>query len=358
MDNKIKVLHLLQSDRFSGAENVVCQIVDMFKNDDLIEMAYCSKDGPIRESVKKFNISFYPMSKLSLKEVKRVIKEYKPDIIHAHDASASVISALLLKNYPIISHLHSNPPWIKKNSFNSIVYYLSSFRFNKILTVSESIMNEYVYGNKLREKTVTIDNPIDIQSIKVKANLMDINTEERSYDIAFLGRLAHPKNPIRFINLIGNLKNKLENISAIMIGDGELRAECENHIISLGLKDNIKITGFLDNPYHLLSKAKVLCITSRWEGYGLAAVEALALGLPVVSASVGGLPNIVSENCGKLCFSDEDFVVEINKLLTNEEYWLKKVEHTISKSEFLQNIEEYRGKIINVYNTLGVKNED
>ena len=47
----MKVLHILASNRFSGAENVVCQIVDMFKGE--IEMAYCSPDGDIRNSLKE-----------------------------------------------------------------------------------------------------------------------------------------------------------------------------------------------------------------------------------------------------------------------------------------------------------------
>ena len=358
MDNKIKVLHLLQSDRFSGAENVVCQIYSMFKDDDKFEMAYCSKDGPIRDNLRKYNIPFYPMSKLCFKEVKKVVKEYKPDIIHAHDASASVISAFLMSNCLVISHMHSNPPWIKQQGINSIVYYLSSFKYKKILTVSESIMDEYVYGDKLKGKTTKIDNPVDTQSIKVKASLIEMQTEsyrQESYDVAFLGRLATPKNPIRFINLISILKTSMPNISAIMIGDGELRNECEKHINKLGLENNIKLTGFLENPYYLLTKAKLLCITSNWEGYGLAAVEALSLGLPVVCASVGGLSKIINESCGKLCISDDDFIIEIEKLLTNSEYWERKSKHSISRSEYLHNIEDYRKEIIGVYDEIGGK---
>jgi glycosyltransferase involved in cell wall biosynthesis len=350
MNKKIKVLHLLQSDRFSGAENVVCQIAYMFNNNENIDMVYSSKDGPIRDTLKKFNIPFYPMSKLCFKEVKRVIKEYKPDIIHAHDASASVISSLLMKDKNIISHLHSNPPWIKKYGLNSFLYYISSFKYYKILTVSESIMSEYIFGDKLQVKTDIIGNPIDSQSIKTVAGITNI---KKSYEIAFLGRLAFPKNPKRFIDIIHTLKKNMPNISAIMIGDGELRSECEKHIKDLGLEDNITLIGFLENPYHSLAKAKILCITSNWEGYGLAAVEALSLGLPVVCTKVGGLPKIVNEKCGQLCNSNNDFVIEIQKLLTDKEYWGRKVEHTYLQAKSLDNSIDYHEKIATVYNVIG-----
>ena len=74
---KIKIMHLLQSDRFSGAENVVCQIINMMDNNDIIEMTYCSSDGQIREALNERNIRFLPIRKLTVKEVKRIIKEYK-----------------------------------------------------------------------------------------------------------------------------------------------------------------------------------------------------------------------------------------------------------------------------------------
>ena len=57
----MKVLHLLQSNRFSGAENVVCQIIDMFRTDKDIEMVYCSPDGPIKETLTERKIRFVPL---------------------------------------------------------------------------------------------------------------------------------------------------------------------------------------------------------------------------------------------------------------------------------------------------------
>ncbi|MFP3846987.1 glycosyltransferase, partial [Priestia filamentosa] len=103
MDSKVKILHLLQSSHFSGAENVACKIITMFNQEGNIEMAYCSKSGQINEVLNQKKIKFYPMIKLCKKEVKRVLKEFKPDIIHAHDASASVIAASCTSRIPIIS---------------------------------------------------------------------------------------------------------------------------------------------------------------------------------------------------------------------------------------------------------------
>ncbi|BCB40344.1 hypothetical protein BCJMU51_5260 [Bacillus cereus] len=354
MHKKIKVLHLLQSGHFSGAENVACKIIESFKNDESFEMAYCSKDGQISDILKKRDISYYPMERLSLREVKRVVDLFKPDIIHAHDASASVVSSILLKKYPIVSHLHSNPPWIKKVGSNSIVYLISSLRFKNVLTVSDSIMEEYIFGKLMGRKTKVISNPLDMNAITIKAKHVDDNT--KTYDVVYLGRLAEPKNPLMFIKLVSKLKESIPNISAVMVGDGNLKSQCQDLISELGLKDNIKLTGFMENPYGLLAKAKLLCITSKWEGYGLVAVEAMALGRPVVCTSVGGLPTLVNDSCGKVCISDIEFTTEMKRLLLDKEYWTDKSNGAIEQANALDNILDYKESIKDIYSkTLGVR---
>ena len=81
------VLHILPSSSFSGAENVVCQIIKMFSGSDY-KMYYCSPDGRIRDALEENNIDFLPLREFSVKELKRIISETKPDIIHAHDMRA------------------------------------------------------------------------------------------------------------------------------------------------------------------------------------------------------------------------------------------------------------------------------
>ena len=76
----MKVLHLLQSNQFSGAENVVCQIFDMMKTFPDIQMVYCSRDGQIREALAQRDIPFLPLKRMCIGEVRRVLREQKPDI--------------------------------------------------------------------------------------------------------------------------------------------------------------------------------------------------------------------------------------------------------------------------------------
>lgn len=359
--SKIRVLHILNSGRYSGAENVVITIINYMKKD--IDFAYESWDGQIRDVLKENEILFYPVKKTSPKAIKKTIDSFHPDIIHAHDYTAGIAAALSRTDIPIINHLHNNSPWLKKSGLKSLAYKLCARRFKKVLTVSDSIMNEYIYGTELKDKTITVGNPIDLKHIRMLAginNQLGYSSIKKEYDIAFLGRETPQKNPIRFLHIIKTVKDSLPadngeinsnkiSIKAIMIGDGELREQVRSEIEKLGLTENIDCVGFQSNPYLYLKKAKIMVMPSEWEGFGLAAVEALCLGIPVVASPVGGLTGIINNTCGKLCQSDEDFLNEIVELLANKMYYKMKSNGAIKRSNDFDNINDYMKRMNQIY---------
>lgn len=338
-----RILHILNTGSFSGAENVAITIINATK--DKCESVYVSPRGNIEEILKENSISYIPLKKMSVSEVKSAIYKFKPDIIHAHDFTTSVIVALTFRNIPMISHLHNNPPWIKKINAKTIVYYLGTLRIKKVLTVSDAVLNEYIFGKALLHKSIVVSNPVDINKVVEKAK----DGSCTKYDIIFLGRLSLQKNPIRFINIINEIRNKLPNVKACMVGDGELRLECEKRVQELKIADSIQFLGFKENPYGILSKSKIMCVTSDWEGFGLVAVEALALGVPVLATPVGGLIDIVNDDCGSLCGDDSAFIDEIIKLLTEERYLSEKSQGALTRAEKFNNINQYAAKLNDIY---------
>ena len=131
--SKIKIMHLLQSDRFSGAENVVCQIMEMFRGNEDYEMIYVSPDGPISSSLKERNIPFYGLERLDYKNVRLAIKEINPNIIHAHDVSAGLFATLAAKkNIKIILqggiYIMKKKPTILQ-ALTPIIWFIDSWQF-------------------------------------------------------------------------------------------------------------------------------------------------------------------------------------------------------------------------------------
>jgi glycosyltransferase involved in cell wall biosynthesis len=342
---KKKILHILNTASYSGAENIAISIIN--KMSAGYECAYVSLDGSIRNILANHKITFLPVAKITVSEIRRVAKLFNPHLIHAHDYRTSMICAVSGLQIPIISHLHNNSPWIRTYHPYSFLYLLATLKFAKILAVSNSIFSEYVFGGQIVKKSIVVSNSINIDEVLKKAK--QVEDHELNYDVIFLGRLAIQKNPLRFIELVKRVIIDYPDLKAALIGDGPLRTQCQERINSLNLAKNIAILGFKSNPYGILAASKVLCITSDWEGYGLVALEALALGIPVVATPVGGLPDIIDAECGLLTADEDQYVAEVKKLLTDRMYWGNKSQKAIAKSQVLNNTESYFENLSKIY---------
>lgn len=340
------VLHLLNTSTYSGAENVAITLIRAMKKlyPDY-RLVYVSPDGPIRERLNSEGVEFEPIEKISRKEVRRVIKKYRPALIHAHDFTASIVSAYSTLRVPVISHVHNNTPWLKRFCINSVVYGLSTLRYNKVLGVSPSVFDEFIFGRFIRRKSEVIGNPIDLERIRDAAESAE---DKRGYDIVFLGRLNEAKNPLMFLEIIAELKKRRE-LRAVMIGDGEMRAEVEAKTLELGLGDTVELLGFVSNPHGILAASKVLLMTSSWEGYGLVAAEALALGKPVVATPVGGIPTIINGGEGVLVSEVTEFVSALESLLTDEDKYREASRLAVKRANEIDNLGEYAEKINRFY---------
>lgn len=340
----MKVLHVLNTNSYSGAENVAITIINHMPD---VESIYLSLNGPISEILKKNNIQYYPVDKLSIKSLKKAIRELKPDVIHAHDYTASILCALCFPKTKIISHIHNNSPWIKSYGIYSWAYLFSSFFYKKILTVSYSIEKEYVFGRFIKNKMECIGNPTDIELIYQKAKEY---TVEKKYDLIFLGRLTDSKNPELLLEVFKDLTLKRPDISIAVVGAGDQFESFNESIHKNNLQDNIEMYGFMENPYPVLNASKIMILPSKWEGYGLVAVESLSLGIPVICSGAGGLIDIVDNGCGLICgFNKNMYVNEIIELLKSQEYYLKKSKNSKKKIRNFNNFDKYIKSIRNNY---------
>lgn len=335
------VVHILTTGSFSGAENVVITILNQLKKDQNYRGIYVSLDGEIKDYLEEYGLEYYFLDKVSIKNLKKMISDLKPDILHCHDFTTSILTALTCTKLPIVSHLHNNPLWIKSKNIKSLAYRACLNKFEYVLGVSGAIFKEYIYSNKIKKKVV-VSNPIDL-------SMINANDLEKKYDLIFLGRLTEQKDPLNFIRIVASLKKQLPDIKAVMVGNGDLYDECQKMVIENELSQNIDLVGFKKNRFDYIQSSKVMCITSKWEGFGLMAIEGLALKKPIASSTVGGLDKIITDNCGKRCMNNDDYVCEIYKLLTNKEYYLQKSKGALDRAKEIENVDAYMNRLKEIY---------
>lgn len=343
----MRILHLLQSDRFSGAENVVCQIIGMFKDDDSFEMAYCSQDGQIKEALLERNIRFYPMTKLKVAEVKRVIKEYKPDVIHAHDMHASFVAAIACGKIPLISHIHNNSFQSRGLSLKSIAYVLAAAKAKHIFWVSKSSKDGYVFKKFFDQKSSVLQNIIDIDNLYEK---MQSDKNEYNYDIVYVGRLTYQKNPERLVDVLEKVCQKQPNVRIAIIGTGELEEKVRLLAQEKGLNGNIDFLGFCSNPLKVMHDSKAMVMTSRWEGTPMCALEAQSLGIPIVTTPTDGLCDIISDGENGFLSDNDDVLSEkLCDLINNSNLFQRMSIMSVELMKKIMDKPSYANRIKKVY---------
>lgn len=308
----IKVIHLLSSNSLSGAEKVAISIINSCIED--VESFYASPSGKIIHNLEKLGIKHIPIDRITPISIYNIGRQYKPDIVHAHDFRASIKLAFAPINCKKVSHIHQNPPWMKNYNLYSMFYFVSCFFYNKIYSVSDQIFKDTLISKYFHSKIKNAPNHINENEIKELAR-KELFTVK--YDLMFIGRLSEEKDPLRFIKIVEEIVREKKHIRAVIVGDGNLRDLCLDYISNHNLNDNIDVLGYLPNPYPVMSSSKILVVTSKWEGFGLAAVEALVLGKPVIAPPVGGLINIINDKNGKLCSSDNDYNKHIISILSD-----------------------------------------
>lgn len=343
----MKVMHVLNSREYTGAEKVVCQIIHAFHDTD-VEMVYTSPDSDnIRMMLGQQGVTFLPMEKLTPKELKRVIRAEKPDLIHAHDMRASFVSALCCGKIPVISHIHNNAYDARGLSPKSVAYLLAGARAKHILWVSNSSYEGYLFHKLFAKKSSVLYNIIDEKEIFQKLS-EDENTYD--YDMIYVGRLTYQKDPQRLIRLCARLKARKPDLKVAIVGSGELEEEVKELCQKLNLQDTVHFLGFQPNPIKMIHDSAALILTSRWEGTPMCALEAMALGTPVVSTPSDGMKDLIDSGVnGWLGETDEELEEGLIKLFREADFHRTISENAKKKFREINDAEGYKKAIMECY---------
>jgi glycosyltransferase involved in cell wall biosynthesis len=177
-------------------------------------------------------------------------------------------------------------------------------RADAIIAVSDGVKYDLVEGFGLPdEKVHVIYNPVDLERIQRQAAEVPQMPwyREGVPIIVTTGRLEEPKGHCHLLRAFAILRTRMQ-CRLVLIGEGSLRAELELLVRRLGLEADVWFAGWQANPYQYMAHSTVFVLSSLWEGFPGALLEALACGLPVVSFDCQSGPREILRNgeCGIL----------------------------------------------------------
>mgnify|MGYP004632355217 CR=1 FL=1 len=351
MKKRKKVLHIVES--FGGG--VFSMLSDLLnevnKSYDVV-VAYSLRKQTPRKFKEYFdkNIKFIEVKNFTrsinfvkdfqaLMEIKKIIKNEKPDIIHLHSSKAGILGRLAISGKKVrmlynphgFSFLKLDDSKLKRK-----IYWLiekTTAMLNKSCTIVGCSIGEHNEAKKISKNAILINNGIDIEKIdreceKIKSK--KIYTDK--IKVFTIGRIGYQKNPRMF----NEIAEKNSNLQFTWIGEGELKEELTS--------GNIEITGWKnrDEVLKIINENDIFILTSLWEGLPISLLEAMYMKkICIVTNVVGNKDVIENEKNGFVCKNVDDFV-NVLKKIQNNKYKLDE----ISDNAYRDVLKQYNTKIM------------
>ncbi len=238
-------------------------------------------------------------------EIRKILKEISPDIVHTHTSKAGVLGRIaalsLRKNLCIVHTFHGHH-----------IYGYFSKTIVKIIIFAEQILGNYSdlliadsvqVKDDLRKAGIGKSKSWRVITPGVRELAQISNKEARSrlavdkdmFTICWIGRFVDIKNPILALTAYSMLNSFEKSHSKfIMVGDGELLEKCKAFAKANDL--NVSFPGWEMNIAPFLAASNLLLLTSRNEGFGMVLAESGQYGVPALSTDVGGVREFIENN--------------------------------------------------------------
>ena len=224
--------------------------------------------------------------------VYRILKDGKYDAVHSNVNTLSVfpLFAAWLAGTPIrISHAHSasNPKDRKRHVAKLILRPLSRIFPTHYLACSE-LAGRFQFGDRKWESGSVrlVKNAIETDRFKfdekARAELCAEFGLKDKFIVGHIGRISPQKNHQGLIEIFAEVAKKRDDAVLVMVGDGPLRKQVEEHIRAQGLEDRIVFAGERHDANRFYSMFDVFCLPSLYEGLSVVLVEAQANGLKCI----------------------------------------------------------------------------
>jgi glycosyltransferase involved in cell wall biosynthesis len=293
----MRVLQIIASGDVGGGTNHVLQILRGLK-DSMSLYLVTQRDSYLSRKAGEMGIPCVGLDFFSARldprvpfRLQKVLRSVKPHVVHVHGGRAAFFQALAGNAVPSVYTVHgfhfAHKPfpfrWLAAGAER-----LALNRANHVIFVSRFDQNLAKTYRLLSGNTpnCVIHNGIPCPSVTVGA-------QGRQCLIGFVGRLEPPKDPLLFLDSL----RELPHYRAVIIGAGSLEITVQKEIARKGLADRVTMRGGLSHEETMngMRDLHLLVMTSRWEGLPLVPLEAMRIGVPVVSTDVGGMREIIED---------------------------------------------------------------
>lgn len=305
---RIRVAHFITELNVGGAEKLVSQLAAGLDRSRFHSKVICLYDaGEVAKEIRSGGVVVHNLGVSGKRDLRaayrlfHVLKQWKIDILHAHLFHPTVLGTVVgrLAGVPVIvSTRHGiEIGGSLRDIANASV---AGFR-DRTITVSEYVRQvELQRTRQGRSKVIVIPNGVNNQSLSVLDPALvasfraEWNLTTDDIVIGTVARFVEQKGLGYLLAAAKKLRFTYPKLKLLLIGDGPLEQQLRQKTLEFGLGENVVFGGIRTEIAEILSIMDVMVMPSILEGFGIAILEAMACGVPVVATDVGGIPEVVA----------------------------------------------------------------
>jgi len=358
----MRVLHVINSLHTGGAEKLIVSSLSGLQQEDIeVDLLLLNgEETPFRKELeKKMNIkslgrSFY--NPFYIFKLIPFIRKY--DLIHVHLFPAMYFVALakiisFSKTKLLFTEHSTSNRRLKKRIYFPIERLIYSV-YTLVICITEEVKKTLHDKLNLHNDQIhVVENGIDIsnieQSVAHNRSIYGYNDEDKL--ICMVAGFRKEKD---HDTVVRTLKSLPEKYKLIFIGAGDRFDTVQKLVETLDVSDRVKFLGIRSDVYSLIKMCDVAVLSSHWEGFGLAAAEAMACGIPTIASDVNGLSQVVSE--GGLLFEKGNAIKLAEQVLSLEDPILyNKISDNGKKKSQYYDLSNMVSKTIALYRNVKVR---
>ena len=300
----MKILHVITSLRTGGAEKLMVDLLPRLRSAGH-EVELCVLDGidtPFKSELLAKRIRIIELGRSAnvyhpkyLWRLYRLLRHGDYDVVHTHNTAPQLFAAIssLLCSVVLCTTEHTTSNRRRGWRWYAPIDRWMYSRYRHIVCISDKTKENLIncIGDGQLKKITTVYNGIDITRYAKARPSEEIPSNRGKFNIIQVAGFRYQKDQPTLIRALQLLP---ENFHVYFAGDGVLRSNCEAIVEELKLGDRVHFMGIRTDVPELIAASDVCVVSSHWEGFGLAAVEAMAAIKPVIATDIPGLREVVN----------------------------------------------------------------
>lgn len=261
-----------------------------------------------------------------IKHLYKICRQENVAIWHAHDYKSNILGLFLKYLWPmrLVTTVHG---WVRHTSRTSLYYAVDRFSlrfYERVICVSDDLHRRCLESRVPAARCLLIENGIDQSSFRRRVSVSEakwkLGLDPKRLLVGAIGRLSQEKGFDHLIQCADRLLQHGHDFDLVIAGDGDQHDALAALIQSSGRGDKIRLLGYTDDPLSFFEAMDIFALSSSREGLPNVLLEAMVLGIPVISTRVGGVGRLIEDGeNGLLVEPDEPdhFDLGLSSLLTD-----------------------------------------